>query len=600
MSARKTTTEWKLVPVNPTQEMLEAAAGHPMLAITEAAYAAMLAASPAPSESPQWQPGDDIPESVLDAVAAAIGDAYDCNRVWSAWQIGAMGPEDFSRVAEDGDRVAEIAGAALMAAHAVLPTPPEQAAQHSMMSGRAALVEAWGALPDDLRTSPALEPLYRAIQACDDFDEDGWPKLDRPAKVGGVSFGRGASTRLVVDCAQRLHDMHAADAVKTREQHAIDERNRRMLWDMLNGGPPPGCEQAAQPAGAAAPCAGMNCGATDGVSHSPECCAEHAAALAGGRFVKDEPADVARLATTKAAVAVRSIPVGAVRAAPEAPEQAGIPDGHVVVPLHMNAEMRRVTETDGWTWADLLAAAGAITDLEYDLVSLRGDEASCAPEQAAQPADVAPIDMVLHCPNCGLQHIDKADEPRRLPNGNVAHGCELCDGEDECTCPGSRPRWWTNPPHRSHLCRGCGHIWRPADVPTNGVAAVKTKGKADSPIRSPADVARLATTKAARDVLAERRRQIEAEGWTPQHDDNHDAGELASAASAYALAAADELDPRSRGAGAYPTRLPGMWPWDCDSWKPDDPRRMLVKAGALILAEIERLDRAALAAKGGA
>lgn len=35
--------------------------------------------------------------------------------------------------------------------------------------------------------------------------------------------------------------------------------------------------------------------------------------------------------------------------------------------------------------------------------------------------------------------------------------------------------------HRSHLCHGCGHIWRPADVPTNGVAAVKTKGKADSP-----------------------------------------------------------------------------------------------------------------------
>lgn len=44
------------------------------------------------------------------------------------------------------------------------------------------------------------------------------------------------------------------------------------------------------------------------------------------------------------------------------------------------------------------------------------------------------------------------------------------------------------PIHRSHLCRpedgGCGHIWRPADVPTNGVKAVKTVGKADSPIRA--------------------------------------------------------------------------------------------------------------------
>ena len=70
-------------------------------------------------------------------------------------------------------------------------------------------------------------------------------------------------------------------------------------------------------------------------------------------------------------------------------------------------------------------------------------------------APVVPIDMVLHCPKCGLQHIDAPDE---------------------------RTHGWRNEPHRSHLCHGCGHIWRPADVPTNGVAAVATKGKADSPI----------------------------------------------------------------------------------------------------------------------
>ena len=35
-----------------------------------------------------------------------------------------------------------------------------------------------------------------------------------------------------------------------------------------------------------APCKGMNCGCTDGVNHSVECQAEHAAAIAGGRFVK--------------------------------------------------------------------------------------------------------------------------------------------------------------------------------------------------------------------------------------------------------------------------------------------------------------------------
>lgn len=74
-----------------------------------------------------------------------------------------------------------------------------------------------------------------------------------------------------------------------------------------------------------------------------------------------------------------------------------------------------------------------------------------------------PIDMVLHCPACGLQHIDAPDtEPSAHPDG--------------------RESKWDNPPHRSHLCHGCGHIWRPADVPTNGVAAVKTRGKNDSPI----------------------------------------------------------------------------------------------------------------------
>lgn len=63
------------------------------------------------------------------------------------------------------------------------------------------------------------------------------------------------------------------------------------------------------------------------------------------------------------------------------------------------------------------------------------------------------IDMILFCPNCGLQHVDKAE----------------VDG-------------WQNPPHRSHLCHGCMFVWRPADAYTNGVAEITTHGKNDSPI----------------------------------------------------------------------------------------------------------------------
>ena len=88
-------------------------------------------------------------------------------------------------------------------------------------------------------------------------------------------------------------------------------------------------------------------------------------------------------------------------------------------------------------------------------------------------------------------------------------------------------------------------------------------------------------SQAVLDVAAERRRQIEVEGWTPEHDDEHVAGELATAGASYALVAV--------GYGLLALRT---WPWPA-GLKPTTPRRDLVKAGALILAEIERLDRAA-------
>lgn len=84
------------------------------------------------------------------------------------------------------------------------------------------------------------------------------------------------------------------------------------------------------------------------------------------------------------------------------------------------------------------------------------------------------------------------------------------------------------------------------------------------------------------DVLQERRRQVKEEGWTPEHDDQHGAGELAAAAASYALHAGDT---KPRGFA------PAWWPWDVKWWKPRDRRRDLVKAAALLLAEIERLDR---------
>ena len=104
----------------------------------------------------------------------------------------------------------------------------------------------------------------------------------------------------------------------------------------------------------------------------------------------------------------------------------------------------------------------------------------------------------------------------------------------------------------------------------------------------------VAEADAWRDVLAERQRQIIAEGWTPDHDDCHDRSELAQAAACYALSGtpADEAV-FIHGRWKDPRDLFWPWSWDRSWWKPTDRRRDLVKAGALILAEIERLDRAA-------
>ncbi|KVN91185.1 hypothetical protein WJ68_35430 [Burkholderia ubonensis] len=103
--------------------------------------------------------------------------------------------------------------------------------------------------------------------------------------------------------------------------------------------------------------------------------------------------------------------------------------------------------------------------------------------------------------------------------------------------------------------------------------------------RAPAEAGETVTA-AARDVLAERRRQVEVEAMTPAGDDQYDRRQLALAGASYALSGA--------GAIASDRSAPVVWPWSHEWWKPTTPRRDLVKAAALILAELERLDRAVI------
>ena len=93
------------------------------------------------------------------------------------------------------------------------------------------------------------------------------------------------------------------------------------------------------------------------------------------------------------------------------------------------------------------------------------------------------------------------------------------------------------------------------------------------------------TSKAEQDVLAERQRQQDKLGWIPEHDDTHSHNEMGLSAACYAIA-----DPMYL-AGYNGQVIAKLWPWDVEWWKPKAYRENLVRAGALIIAEIERLDR---------
>lgn len=103
-----------------------------------------------------------------------------------------------------------------------------------------------------------------------------------------------------------------------------------------------------------------------------------------------------------------------------------------------------------------------------------------------------------------------------------------------------------------------------------------------------AQVQNVADSPAIKAIAAERARQIEVEGWTPEHDDAHAKGELLLAAKAYFAHATDRALSLPDGERAG---IPFVWPWDKKWWKPKTPRKDLIRAGALALAEIERIKR---------
>jgi hypothetical protein len=192
-------------------------------------------------------------------------------------------------------------------------------------------------------------------------------------------------------------------------------------------------------------------------------------------------------------------------------------------------------------------------------------------------------------------------EPVAIPNECVATGrsCSFTwhgpNGERQCEPCGDTPAAQAGDAQTTCNCRWVGdklvqqctlhEAWRDAihdwsQRAKTAEAALAARGQAGDE-----------RTQAVQDVLAERCRQIEAEGWTTEHDDEHGDGSMARAAACYALHAGGVP-----GEDRFPAGSTLFWPreWARSWWKPKDARHNLIRAGALILAEIERLDRAAL------
>ena len=103
-------------------------------------------------------------------------------------------------------------------------------------------------------------------------------------------------------------------------------------------------------------------------------------------------------------------------------------------------------------------------------------------EYRQHAVSIEPIDVMLFCPKCGELHVDRATPEVCETCGHMEHMHDLtvsslCCSQPACECLAFKA--WLNPPHKSHRCGNCNFVWRPADVPTNGVAHAKTKGEND-------------------------------------------------------------------------------------------------------------------------
>ncbi|HHX2196051.1 TPA: hypothetical protein ACU7CE_005844 [Pseudomonas aeruginosa] len=399
----------------------------------------------------------------------------------------------------------------------------------------ALLVEHMAAEIADLRAALAQPSPAQA--------EQHWPKLEKPAQVGAIRFSAGVSSRLVVEAAQRLYEFES-----TPEKEA--ERIERLQAFR---------EQCFEPLG----------------TEFSKVLSENLVELSSD--AKPEQAEAER---------------------PEGPTEDELEAAGLGYPLHKEEAVKLwysgfrsevITVLEAWEAIGhdigMNPDKGELLDsLRYMLEKCEAHDAALA--RVAELERQQPVAWMHDQPNrVDVIHRDVKDLLQRVPGSSRGIHRPL-DVSEHYTIP----LYAAPVAQAQHSVPEVSGIGRDFAYPRSVVLYLRTEPTDDDlraiydGLRSLAAAPGKEVPQAWLDVQAERRRQITAEGWTPDHDDLYCAAELPRAAAAYILSGAND-------------EAPAIWPFSAKWWKPRDARANYMRAGALILAEIERLDRAAAAGK---
>lgn len=455
-----------------------------------------------------------------------------------------------------------------------------------------------------------------------------WPKLEQPAKVGGVRFSAGVSSRLVVEAAQRLYEFEStpekeAERIERlqafREQ--LDPLNLAPHAEAFNEAPAdalrPEQAEAERPEGPTEDeleAAGLGyplhkeeavklwysgfrsevitvLEAWEAIGHDIGMNPDKGELLDSLRYML-EKCEAHDAALARVAELERQQPVAWMHDQPNRVDviHRDVKDLLQRVPGSSRGIYRPLDVSEHYT---IPLYAAPVAQAQHSVPEISGIGRDAEHPRAVvlylrnEPSeeDMRAIQNFLRAISADV--LTQAQHSAGYAEARMCANCQhigINDAADYAACHDCN---WTGPEPDEDKCPGCaGENCMAAACPECGG---RYDLVAEANITAPAGQ----VPQAWLDVQAERRRQITAEGWTPEHDDEHDNGEMARAAACYALAGSSAPND---GTAALLVSL--AWPWDEQWWKPSTARRDMVKACALALAEIERLDRAA-ASQGG-